>query len=47
MTCQGCGEEKRLNKNQLCRSCQKESDSGAFKVPPFFIVIEGDKVTTQ
>jgi len=42
MTCQGCGKEKKLNDNQLCKSCQKESDEGLFEVPPFMLVITRD-----
>ena len=38
-TCQGCGEEKYLNKNGLCKKCQKLSDKGAFDTPPFLQIV--------
>ena len=33
-TCEGCGEEHLVNKDNLCKDCQQLKDAGAFQNPP-------------
>ena len=34
MMCEGCGEEKHLDKDKLCIGCRGLKATGAFDMPP-------------